>query len=338
MSERARMIPVRNVWHMLIYAWDLMRWQDAARYESETSPDLLGLLARVLVDSTHRLLRRGRICFAPSLRYIGNKENKLVCEFNILDIDTPRNQIIKGTFEQLAYDDRVRGSLDSDTTSLHRDIRELIRAMDGIQSTRLSNGLFSRVQLGRNDRYYALPLQICSLIHQLRMPTERSGTSMLAKLLRDEVGFASLFEKFVRNFYRHHVGHLFEVKSENLEWPGQQENPLMPIMRTDISLVRRDPPRERLIIDTKYYREALVSNRGGALKFTSQNLYQIYAYLRTQEWRGDDYRNARGMLLYPTVDRRFDEEVDIQGHNIRVSTIDLADTWEAIESRLLSYV
>jgi len=142
----------------------------------------------------------------------------------------------------------------------------------------------------------------------------------------------------VRNFYLHHIGHLFEVKNEGLKRPVQEENPLMPSMRTDISLIRRTPPRERFIIDTKYYREALVSNRGGALKFTSENLYQIYAYLRTQDWRGEGYLNARGRLLYPTVDQGFDEQVDIQGHNIRVSTIDLADTWEAIEARLLNYV
>ena len=51
-----------------------------------------------------------------------------------------------------------------------------------------------------------------------------------------------------------------------------------------------------------------------------------------------EYRNARGMLLYPTVDRPLDEEADVQGHNIRVSTIDLSASWEAIEARLLSFL
>ena len=73
-------------------------------------------------------------------------------------------------------------------------------------------------------------------------------------------------------------------------------------------------------------------------EFRSENLYQIYAYLRTQENGTEEYRNARGMLLYPTVDRPLDEEADIQGHNIRVSTIDLSDSWEAIEARLLSFL
>ena len=60
--------------------------------------------------------------------------------------------------------------------------------------------------------------------------------------------------------------------------------------------------------------------------------------MRTQEDGSDEHRNARGMLLYPTVDRPLDEEADIQGHNIRVSTIDLSDSWEEIEDRLLSFL
>jgi 5-methylcytosine-specific restriction enzyme subunit McrC len=354
-AESVRSIPIRNVWHMLVYAWDMRRWQDIDKFESEMSPDLLGLLAQVLVESTRTLLKhqlgreyvkktsevkgiKGRINFTPSLKFIGNKENKLVCEFNVLDIDTLRNQIIKSTLEQLSRGDRLRGVATNQITNLGHDFKSLIRDMEGVQSLELSNSSFSRVRLGRNDRYYALPLQICSLIHQLRMPTEDEGASALAKLLRDEIAFALLFEKFVRNFYRHHVEAKFEVKREGLRWPGQEGNPLMPRMITDISIISRTHPRNRFIIDTKYYSEALVSNQGGKPKFRSEHLYQMYAYLRTQENGIEEYRHARGMLLYPTVDRHLDEEADIQGHNIRVSTIDLSDSWEAIEARLLSFL
>lgn len=64
----------------------------------------------------------------------------------------------------------------------------------------------------------------------------------------------------------------------------------------------------------------------------------MYAYLRTQEELGDPYREARGILLYPTVDHDIDEQIDIQGHNIRLSTIDLTSEWEQIEDRLVSFV
>ena len=55
--ELERTIPIRNVWHMLVYAWDMRRWGGVDKFESEMSPDLLGLLAQVLVESTRTLLR-----------------------------------------------------------------------------------------------------------------------------------------------------------------------------------------------------------------------------------------------------------------------------------------
>ena len=316
---------------MLIYAWDLTSWREIARFASEPSPNLSGLLGRVLVDSTRTLLQhqlgreyvkrttaipgiRGRIRFGSSLRFIGNKESKLVCEFNALDIDTPRNRIIRSTLHQLANDKRVENYSEGLAPQLIHDIRELNRDMDGVTLTNISNAQFAILQLGRNDRHYVLPLKICALIHQLRMPEESAGTNPLAKLLRDEDCFAGLFERFVRNFYSHHIGDKYEVKSEGLKWPGSTSSQYMPMMRTDISIIGRRPPHERLIIDTKYYRDALTSNRGGPLKFKTENLYQIYAYLRTQEGEGENYRNARGMLLYPTVDYELkDWQQDVLG-------------------------
>ena len=90
----------------------------------------------------------------------------------------------------------------------------------------------------------------------------------------------------------------------------------------------------RLVIDTKFYRSALRSNRFGKERFRSSHLYQIYAYLHTQAHRGPSYRRASGMLLYPTVERHLNETVRIQGHDIHLNTLDLAVEWPQIEARL----
>lgn len=211
--------------------------------------------------------------------------------------------------------------------------------MEGVSIINLSNAEFAKIQIGRNDKHYDIPIKICALIHQLRMPTESPGDTTLARLLRDEDYFARLFERFVRNFYSHHVSDKYEVKSEGLRWPGSSQfNRYMPMMRTDISIIGRRSAHPRLIIDTKYYRDALTSNQSGPPKFNAANLYQIYAYLGTQEGEGDNYQNARGMLLYPTVEYELDERMDIQGHEIRVSTIDLTKPWEQIEEQLLGFL
>src|SRR5438094_10183108 len=44
---------------------------------------------------------------------------------------------------------------------------------------------------------------------------------------------------------------------------------------------------------------------------------------------------AAGLLLYPTTERELDETMFIQGHSIRVATVNLDQPWNEIERRLL---
>jgi hypothetical protein len=54
-------------------------------------------------------------------------------------------------------------------------------------------------------------------------------------------------------------------------------------------------------------------------------LYQLYAYLRTQEKDGDPASLcSEGLLLHPQVGGAVDEWMDLQGHRMRFKTIDLA--------------
>jgi 5-methylcytosine-specific restriction enzyme subunit McrC len=53
------MIPIRNIYYLFLYAWD--RFSEGRRVDvgSDTSPDLLNLLARVLVSGVRRQFGRG---------------------------------------------------------------------------------------------------------------------------------------------------------------------------------------------------------------------------------------------------------------------------------------
>src|SRR5207248_1734420 len=96
----------------------------------------------------------------------------------------------------------------------------------------------------------------CALIFRLEMPTEAAGDHALAALLRDEITFHNLFENFVRNFYKlHRVD--YDVRSEHLDWHDGLGSAFVPIMQTDVTLIRRAPPYQRLVIDTKYSTKTL---------------------------------------------------------------------------------
>lgn len=101
---------------------------------------------------------------------------------------------------------------------------------------------------------------------------------------------------------------------------------------------KRGTPFRRIIIDTKYSVRTLVENPQGTEKFKSENLYQIYAYLRTQEHLSDAHRTAEGMLLYPTTVHEINEPMEVQGHRIRIATVNLTQGWNQIEERLRKLV
>src|SRR4051794_9695517 len=78
-------IPIRNLWYMLLYAWDQVAYRDRWRVEVEKAPSLDALLATILSRLVQQRLRiglgrsytdenrllqgiRGRIDFGRSLR------------------------------------------------------------------------------------------------------------------------------------------------------------------------------------------------------------------------------------------------------------------------------
>jgi 5-methylcytosine-specific restriction enzyme subunit McrC len=353
-NEAVSRIPVRNAWHLLLYAWDLAKYRGQWSANSESSPQLLGLLARVLADATRNLLRRqlgrsfairsetirglrGRIDLATSLKRFTFQHGAAHCSFSELSVNTPKNRILRATLHRLAADSRLYHSDKTLETKLRHELRTLVRAMDQVPLVSIHATDFSRLQLGRNDQDYAVPLTICALIHWLEMPTETEGDHVMSALLRDEITFAQLFERFVRNFCRIQFPDC-DVRSEVLNWPDELNCDLIPAMRTDVTLTTKSEPHRRLVIDTKYYASALTSSLHGVEKVRSENLYQLYAYLRTQEQRSTVHRNASGMLLYPTTVRELNKTMLVQGHRMNVATLDLSVPWEKIEDNLKSLV
>lgn len=68
-------------------------------------------------------------------------------------------------------------------------------------------------------------------------------------------------------------------------------------------------------------------------------LYQIYAYLRSQEQAADPLSpTSTGILLHPSVGAQLDETVTIQGHAIRFATFDLGGPAADMRRQLLALV
>ena len=105
---------------------------------------------------------------------------------------------------------------------------------------------------------------------------------------------------------------------------------LLPSMNTDIALESED---DRLIIDCKFYRDAFsdITKRRSLFPNISIN----FRLPQESVYPAGTGGGAR-MLLYPTVAAPFDEHVSIDGHEIRVVSINLGQDWQRVSEDLLS--
>lgn len=109
---------------------------------------------------------------------------------------------------------------------------------------------------------------------------------------------------------------------------------LLPKMKTDITLTRGE---RTLIIDAKYY-ERNLKEQYGKVSIPTDNLYQIFTYVKTKENElvGVPHEKVSGMLLYAQTDEEgaFNNEYQIMGNRICVRTLDLSGDFQSIKSQL----
>jgi 5-methylcytosine-specific restriction enzyme subunit McrC len=343
-------IPIANIYYLLCYAWDVLDEKDSlADVDALESTELLELFARVLNSGTRRLLRRGldrgylpqegelcgirgKMLLSPTLRGDLVRQGRSVCQWDELEYSTLPNRLIKTTLEQLHHADSLAGAQHA---QMQESIRDLLRWLRPIESVEIRSDLFRRVQLHRNNRIYAFLLHICEFIHEHWLPSER-GQRRFRDFVRE--GLPKLFEKFILNFYRHHLPADWKASSSVFGWHMEFANAdamaLVPELRTDVSM--RGPDRA-IILDTKFYANALASGQFGSGTLSSANLNQVYTYC-SQRAVEPGWENVEGVLLYPRTTRDFSADFVTRGHRIRAMTLDLTAPWQRIESELLAIV
>ena len=349
-------IPIRNLWHMLLYTWNEIPLNSMRQWvmnDIENAPTLDALLASLLMQLMYGRLRiglggdyvtkeetlkgiRGRIDFSESLKRRAFDHGEAQCEFQQFTANAPKNQIIRTTLARLIQTGQFGPDSNQANKFRHR-LRHLTRILDGIDLIELTPHLIHRQQLGRNDNDYRLMLDICWLILQRQMPTESTGQHALPALDRDALVLHNIYERFVANFYRIHLDKWIVAPQKRLEWHEKYSNPYLPSMVPDLVLQEKSTG-QLIILDTKFTANSLVENQWGKKIYDSSHLYQLYAYLKSQEHVSEAHRKAIGILLYPAVSNRFSERIELQNHVMRVECIDLSAPWQDIERQLLELV
>ena len=358
-------IPVRNIWLLFLYASQLYRELPISRrVELENTPDDIPyLVAEVLTRAVERRLRRnlshgyqrlwadlsrvrGRIDHFRTERRRLLQRGRVACVFDELTVDTPRNRYVKTALRHIAGLISKFGK----HPNLERKSRDLAVRLEkagvvGGFDSRYGGRVAELDNVGWVDTHERRVLAAAKLALNLSIPTESSGLSLLPVASRSDPKGWKLYENAVAGFYDVALSPMgWQVRhGGHIEWPVSDLTPglrdILPSMVTDIVLERGKlstcESGRRIVIDTKFmsivkpgqYRKQILS---------SENMYQLFTYLRSQE-RPDDpvSQNSTGVLLYPSLGQNYDESATIQGHRVRFATVDLAAESQQIRSHLM---
>lgn len=333
-------IPIRNIWVLFLYAADLLQYRGRFDSETERARDLPNLIAELLTRAVEERLRRnlsrgyqpktstlsrvrGRIDMLETTTRRLMDRGLVACRFEDHTLNTPRNRFARAALDHLAV--RIKNDLIAHRCrQLAGDLARL-----GVSGLRPSWGELVSDQIARNETGDRFMVALSRLVFETLIPTEEAGRNTTTAPETGQHLIRRLFERAVGNALRIELassGWTFRP-GQRLSWPIKNQSDglpaILPGMQTDIELNHSASGR-RIVIDTKFttiftrsvYRDEMLK---------SGYLYQLYAYLRTQEKDGDPASLfSEGLLLHPQVGGAVDEWMELQGHRMRFKTIDLA--------------
>lgn len=350
----ASRIPVRNLWLLMLYASNLFQRNDSLRKSNvEENPDeLVELVVEVLVVAVERRLQRslghgyrqrravlrrvrGRIDVLATESRLLLAQGRVACSFDELTVDNARNRLLL-----TALSVAMRSVNDQE---LGRRAQALVAVLtqSGVSPRPIDLRAAKSVTLGRNEQDDAEAISAAKLLLEMMIAAEEDGRRTGRDPEREAATVRKLYESAVRGFYRATLPQPWHVAHGETyhRWPTVDPSPgittVLPIMKTDIELEHGD---RRIIIETKFADALKPGQYGGDPRLNRNHVFQLYAYVQSQDCRDSLGATAEGVLLYPTVGKHLDESATIQGHRYRFMTVDLTATAVYIRARLLDVV
>lgn len=347
-------IPVENLWLMYLYASRRLQHPKVMeKLAAETAPDKLpNLLATLLCHQVELRLKtnlnqvyearydvlsrvRGRIDIVETQKRRLVSRGKVVCSFDELTVNSSRNAFIRGALEKIASLVKTDAELKKRCLSLSLTMQRL-----GVTDVTTDARLGGIRPLGQNEKDDVAVVAIAELVMTLSLLSERQGKHLLPRPFRnDEAGIRLLYEYAVYGFYRHHLSGEWTVKHNGpLYWAVDDASEgladILPRMEYDILLTRKGD-NKKIVIDTKFT-SVLRPSRFEKKTLKSEYIYQMYAYLRSQEELDPSFKGATGLFLHPEVDQEVFEYVVIQGHPIVFATINLCQDSNQVKKDLMN--
>jgi len=332
------MIKIQNIYHMLAYAFHVLREQGYASCKTEDFENTADLLSAILAKGVSIQIKRGlgrsyieqtaplsclrgKIDVTESIKQQTLIKQQLVCTYDEFSEDTYMNRILKTSMELLLRYDIPK--------TRKKELRNLLLYFKDVSTLDLHT-IDWNFRFNRNNQSYQMLMSVCSLLVKGLLQTTADGTVKLMQFI-DEQRMCRLYEKFILEYYRRHYPQI-KTSASQIGWALDDEIcTMLPTMQSDIMLSYKD---KTLIIDAKYYSHT-TQKQYDANTLHSANLYQIFTYVKNKAANGGE---VSGMLLYARTDEAIqpDNEYIMSGNKISVKTLNLNCDFSEISAQLNS--
>ncbi len=335
------MIPVRNVYYMLSYAYKVLNEQGYKSIATEQFHNVADLCSAILVKGVSIQLKRGlhrayipqteslssprgRIGISESIKDLTMLKGQLICTYDEFSVDSYMNRILKTTMNYL-----LKAKIDSDRK---KALRKLLVYFQDVETLDI-HMINWQMQFDRNSQSYRMLIAICFLVLKGLLQTQSDGSLKIVDFL-DEQHMHHLYEKFILEYYRKEFPYI-SADASQISWQLDDGfSDMLPIMQTDIMLNYEE---RVLIIDAKYYSHSLQSQYDRMTAYSS-NLYQIFTYVKNKEeaMRNKAHEKVAGMLLYAQTEEEggFEKNYSMSGNPISIKTLDLGRDFDSIRTQL----
>ena len=334
------MIPIQNIYYMLSYAFQTLQAENYKDLAAENFHNTAELCAAILdkgigIQLKHGLRRdyvskseslstlQGKLNISESIKTQTMLKKQMICTYDEFSTNIQFNQIIKSTVLLL-----LKANI---TNSRKKSLRKLLLFFSDVNEIDLHFVNWNQ-QYNRSNQNYQMLIGMCYLVYKGLLTTQNNGTTKLMDFF-DGQRMCRLYEKFLLEYYRKEHPEL-TANASQIAWQlDDTENQMLPRMQTDIMLSKNN---NILIIDAKYYSH-MTHQQYGIHTLHSNNLYQIFTYVKNKEFELRNYEHTvSGMLLYAQTDEDIipNNTYHMSGNQISVLALDLNQDFSKISRTL----
>lgn len=334
------MIPIRNIYYMLSYAFQVLKEQGYKNISTEQFHNVAELCAAILSRGLSVQLKRGlhreyigkteplssprgRIEMSESLKTRSILKKQLVCLYDDFSVNSYMNRILKTTMVLLLHADISKAR--------KKELRKLLVFFGDVELLDVHT-IHWNLQYNRNNQAFRMLIAICYLIIKGLLQTQSDGTTRLMDFL-DEQRMSRLYEKFLLEYYRREFPKI-SVSASQIPWVVDDGmRAMLPVMQSDIMLEHEG---KILIIDAKYYSRTTQAQYGSH-SLHSHNMYQIFTYVKNKESELAEVPHVvSGMVLYARTEEEVqpDNTYQMSGNKISVRTLDLDCDFSDVAAQL----